>query len=92
MKREMDDLQITRVIETCFENFTIKKTVGVYTMQEGNNEGKTIVEDTFVVTVLVASNNSWNDNKIANVCKFLKNMLNQETVAVERLVSQVDFI
>lgn len=84
LKRELDDAQVMAVIDACFENYTVAKVMGVYTMGSCSDEAtpsERIVEDTFKVTLLCL--NSWSQEKIDNVCKFLKNMLNQECIGVE---------
>lgn len=79
-KKELDDKTFLAVIDTCFNNYTLETVTGVYTMQDGSE--KRIQEKTFKVTVL-NTNKDWTESKINNVCKFLKNMLNQESIAVE---------
>lgn len=79
-KKELDDKTFLAVIDTCFNNYTLETVTGVYTMQDGSNER--VCEQTFKVTVL-NTDASWSDSKISNICKFLKNMLNQESIALE---------
>lgn len=88
LKREVSDAQVVAVINACFDNYTIEKITGVYTMQSGEYAGEVITEDTFKVTLL-DTENKFNDDIINNVCKFIKNMLNQESVAVEVLRNAV---
>ena len=80
-KKELDDKTFLAVIDTCFDNYTLEIVTGVYTMQDGSE--KRIVEKTFKVTVL-NTDKDWVESKISNICKFLKNMLNQESIAVEK--------
>lgn len=79
-KKELDDKTFLAVIDTCFDNYTLEIVTGVYTMQDGSE--KRIIEKTFKVTVFNADE-YWNTSKLNNVCKFLKNMLNQESIMVE---------
>lgn len=79
-KKELDDKIFLAVIDTCFNNYTLETVTGVYTMQDGSQ--KRIQEKTFKVTVL-NTDKDWGESKINNICKFLKNMLNQESIAVE---------
>lgn len=81
LKREVTDDQVVAVLGACFDNYTVEKVMGIYTMQDGEHAGEVIVEDTFKVTLLCQQD--WSTDKINNVCKFIKNMLNQESVAVE---------
>lgn len=79
-KKELDDKTFLAVIDTCFDNYTLEIVTGVYTMHDGSNER--VCEQTFKVTVL-NTDEYWTSSKLNNVCKFLKNMLNQESIMVE---------
>lgn len=81
LKRKVTDAQVIAVLNSCFENYTVEKVMGVYTMQQGSARGEIITEDTFKVTLLTQTD--WHTDKINNICKFIKNMLNQECIPVE---------
>ena len=77
IQRQYDDEYFINTFKNVFDDFTYQKATGLYTMQTYPNT--TIIEETFIITVI----NNFSDMNIKNICKYLKNQLNQESILVQ---------
>ena len=80
-EKELLDRDLYKVFDELFDNYTLQRAQGVYTMQE---TGTVVKEDTFIVTTLVDEDKiktvSHLKIKILNNVETMKDVLNQETI------------
>lgn len=80
-KKELLDKDFYKVFDTLFEDYTLQKAQGVYTMQD---TGTVVKEDSFIVTTFIKETlMEQKIFKIFNNVEIMKNMLNQESIFVE---------
>ena len=92
-EKELLDRDFYKVFDELFDNYTLQRVQGVYTMQE---TGTVVKEDTFIVTTLVDEDNiktvSHLKIKILNNVETMKDVLNQESILVEVCKPEVLFL
>lgn len=81
-KKELLDEEFYAVFDELFENYTLQRAQGVYTMQR---TGAVIKEDSFIVTTIAEEDEvqAITELKIYNNIETLKDKLNQECILVE---------
>ena len=75
LKQELPNRLFINCFDCIFENYTITKVKGRYTMQDTNT---VIEEDNYKVTVI----NAFDDVELTKKVEAMKSILNQETILV----------
>lgn len=88
LKQELSDEFFISVLDSVFDNYTLSQTQGRFT----NKDGVTTFEKSFVVTLITDKSSSLSDIVVKNTCKYLKSVLNQESILVTKELIQASFI
>lgn len=83
--KKLPDREFIQAFDFVFDNYTIERATGRYTMKE---TGTVVDEETFIVTVF----NDFTEQELKNVCNYLKNILNQESILVTITKPEVRFL
>ena len=75
LKQELPERLFINCFDCIFENYTVTKVKGRYTMQDTNT---VIEEDSYKVTVI----NAFDDVELIKKVETMKSILNQETILV----------
>ena len=89
-QKELLDRDFHKVFDELFENYTLQRAQGVYTMQDTRT---VIKEDTFIVTTFIDECTGGTLKiHIQDKCNILKNVLNQESILVEISTPEIKFL
>lgn len=83
--KELSDKEIIAVFDTVLENYTLIKAQGRYEYFDKTK----CQEETFIIEIV---DSELTTIKLENICTFIKNMLNQESIIVQQQVVQWEFI
>lgn len=88
LKQKLTDKCILRVIDCCFDNYTVTQVKGKFT----NEKGLATTKKTFIITLLLDENDKEaSQERIVSNCQYLKWRLNQESILVTKEIIQANF-
>lgn len=90
VKKELLDRDFYKVFDKLFDNYTLQRAQGFYTMQD---TGTVVKEDTFILTTFIKPNDFKAINEIVfDSIQILKDRLNRESILVEICKPEIMFL